>query len=192
MWFRCSIAGIVLFFVVALGGNLASAEDAATTSDQLFKIALIGRIEDPVVEEVVRQEYQKYFALGFDPTLSQSFARFIGVFIGDEFVKNGQFVLTDAVNWNQSQTDIFKELGANRAFPEDGCQHRRVYFSTGEFGVLLVDASENPDLNVIRKCFVVGMLASVWTEPSKLLIGDFEVARYELEKRVAAARIQTE
>ncbi|MDG1458013.1 MAG: hypothetical protein P8Q92_09035 [Pseudoprimorskyibacter sp.] len=180
-----SLAATISAFGVLFSG--AATADQSYRNPTTANIPLLGQIlnqDNLELAEEIRDQYLSNidFLEG-----DQQFAKAVVVYVGDDFVVDGEFAVPSDVSIPATQLEILQ----SKSFPDDGCRVERLFFSDNEeFIVLLVDGSYQPETNYIEQCLLLASLTALGEDSSGTPVRTTEELRNELEALLVSARSQ--
>jgi hypothetical protein len=145
----------MVFSGLAFAKQTADAQQENQTTNG--SIPIVGSIQNPVLFDLAREIEDEF--LSGDTTADDvtKTATAILAYIGKDIVSDGKFVAPEGAIIPAPQLSILM----SKTFPEEGCRIERLTFSSsGDYVVLLVDSSENPEIQYIEQCLLVAALTA--------------------------------
>lgn len=152
---------VVVCLVVSLASSTLAQQNTGSpkqTGSGKQQIPILGFAQDNEVTDFITTIESDFFLEGFNEVPDRRLARAISIFIGPDLVLNGAFVPPSEFYMSPSQLEIM----SGKTFPNEGCRVERLIFSeTGDYVVLLVDASTQASFEYHQNCILSAALTSL-------------------------------
>lgn len=156
---------LLLNFLFALATTSAHSQSATISpidnSFETTKIQVSGFVENSKVSDYIIDLDEKFFSRPLKPRAGKKTAFALVFYIGPNLISSNKFIPPDDFYIPPQQLEVME----NKTFPNEGCRIERLIFpSSGDFVVLAVDATKEPNIEHVHECILIAALAAVGEE----------------------------